>query len=124
MTLLRFSRLRVRVFTSALITSGTVGVDTRMMKSAHATVLTLIGEGCIGQILLGGDVCMKTHLHAYGGKGYDHVPVRFLPLLRRHGVSEDDIHSMTVLNPARLLDVDRAEQAGLQQDMEGTSAGF
>jgi len=69
-------------------------------------VQTLIGEGHLKQILLSGDVCMKSHLHAFGGKGYDHVPVRFLPLLRNIGVSSEQIHSITVLNPARALDVD------------------
>jgi phosphotriesterase-related protein len=65
----------------------------------------LVREGFLDRILLSGDVCQKTHLHAYGGKGYDHVQVRFLPLLRQHGVSEEEIYTMTVLNPARLLDV-------------------
>ena len=51
---------------------------------------------------------MKTHLHAYGGKGYDHVPVNFLPLLRKLGVSDEEIRVMTVLNPARLLDIPNA----------------
>src|SRR2546426_6427515 len=63
-------------------------------------VRMLIHEGHVEQILLSGDVCQKTHLHAYGGKGYDHVPVRFLPLLREHGISEEQIHKMTVLDPA------------------------
>jgi predicted metal-dependent phosphotriesterase family hydrolase len=64
----------------------------------------LVHEGHLPQILLSGDVCMKSHLHAFGGKGYDHVPVRFLPLLRQLGISDEEIHSMTVANPARALD--------------------
>ncbi len=71
-------------------------------------VAALIREGFLDQILLSGDVCMKTHLHAYGGKGYDHVPVNFLPLLRKLGVSDEEIRVMTVLNPARLLDIPNA----------------
>src|SRR5258708_7179086 len=50
-------------------------------------------------------VRMKSHLHAYGGKGYDHVPVRFVPLLRETGVSPEEIHAMTVTNPAEAYDV-------------------
>jgi len=68
-------------------------------------VVTLIQEGHLEQILLSGDVCMKSHLHAHGGKGYDHVIRSFLPLLRRHGVTDDEIAVITVENPARALDV-------------------
>jgi phosphotriesterase-related protein len=68
-------------------------------------VKMLVKEGHLAQILLGGDVCMKTHLHAYGGKGYDHVPAKFLPLLRQIGISVDELHAMTVVNPARALDI-------------------
>jgi phosphotriesterase-related protein len=65
----------------------------------------LIREGHLRQILLSGDVCTKSHLHAYGGKGYDHVPRRFLPLLRQLGVTEEQIDAMTVSNPARAVDI-------------------
>lgn len=68
-------------------------------------VRMLIAEGHLSQILLGGDVCMKQHLVAYGGKGYAHVPRNFLPLLRCEGVPEEAIRQMTVINPARVLDV-------------------
>lgn len=69
-------------------------------------VVMLVREGFLDRVLLSGDVCVKTHLHAYGGKGYDHVQARFLPLLRQQGLTEEEIYTMTVVNPARLLDVD------------------
>ena len=69
-------------------------------------VLRLIGEGHGSQILLGGDICTKQHLAAYGGKGYAHVRLRFLPLLREMGVSEELIYKMTVENPRRFLSWD------------------
>lgn len=69
-------------------------------------VCTLAAEGHLPQIVLGGDICQKSHLAAYGGKGYDHVPRSFLPLLRAHGIREEAIHEMTVANPARMLDID------------------
>ncbi len=70
-----------------------------------ANVKRLVEEGHLPQILLSGDICMKTHLHAYGGKGYDHVPRKFLPLLKQAGITDAEIHAMTVENPARALDV-------------------
>jgi predicted metal-dependent phosphotriesterase family hydrolase len=70
-----------------------------------ANIRTLIAEGHVLQILLSGDVCMKSHLHAYEGKGYDHVPRCFLPLLREHDISAAHIHQMTVANPASALEM-------------------
>lgn len=71
---------------------------------AH-NVCLLAAEGHLAQVVLGGDVCLKTHLRAYGGKGYAHVIQRFLPILRGQGLAEDSIRQMTVINPARMLDI-------------------
>ena len=49
-------------------------------------ICLLSAEGHLAQIVMGGDICQKSHLSAYGGKGYDHVLRRFLPMLRDHGV--------------------------------------
>src|SRR5215831_13920765 len=43
-------------------------------------VCLLVAEGHLGQVVLGGDICQKTHLKAYGGKGYAHVIENFLPV--------------------------------------------
>ncbi len=72
-----------------------------------ANVKLLVAEGHLSQIMLSGDCCTKSHMHAFGGKGYDHVPVKFLPLLRKVGITDAQIHTMTVENPARALDVSR-----------------
>ena len=32
---------------------------------------------------------MKNHLNAYGGKGFDHLQVKFLPLLKKMGIREE-----------------------------------
>jgi phosphotriesterase-related protein len=65
----------------------------------------LVAEGHLNQILLSGDVCTKQHLKKYGGKGYGHVLSQFLPLLRNHGLSEEDICTMIETNPAKALSV-------------------
>jgi len=70
-----------------------------------ANVGRLVAEGHLHQIMLSGDICMKSHLRAYGGKGYAHVPRVFLPMLRRIGITEEQIRQMTVTNPARALDI-------------------
>jgi phosphotriesterase-related protein len=68
-------------------------------------VSLLAAEGHLAQIVLGGDICQKSHLAAFGGKGYAHVPRCFLPMLRKNGVPEESIYQMTVTNPARMLDI-------------------
>lgn len=83
-----------------------------------ANVRALIEEGHLSQILLSGDVCMKSHLHAYGGKGYDHVLLKFAPCLRKVGVSDQAIQSMLVTNPwnayaLQLADACSEARAGL-----------
>jgi phosphotriesterase-related protein len=82
-------------------------------------VVTLVREGYLDRVLLSGDVCLKTHLHAYGGKGYDHVPLQFLPLLRQHGLGEREIHAMTVANPARLLNGETGEEKEPADALDG-----
>lgn len=63
----------------------------------------LLAEGFVNQVLLSTDVASKSRLLAYGGTGYGYLLRDFLPLLRRAGVSEDQIRQMTVANPARAL---------------------
>jgi predicted metal-dependent phosphotriesterase family hydrolase len=41
----------------------------------------------------------------YGGNGYAYLAERFLPRLRDAGVTEDEIATMTIANPRRLLTV-------------------
>ena len=72
-------------------------------------VVELIAEGYEDQLLLSLDICMKHHLHSYGGKGYDHLQRRFLPLLKELGVEEERLTKMTITNPARALAFDGPE---------------
>jgi phosphotriesterase-related protein len=55
------------------------------------------------QIILSSDVARRTMLSPAGAPSYSAVFVEFLPLLRERGVSEDQIRTMMVENPARLL---------------------
>jgi phosphotriesterase-related protein len=64
-------------------------------------VAALCAEGLAGQVMLANDICELGQLVAYGGPGYANVIENFLPMLRERGVSEADIHQMTVTNPAR-----------------------
>ncbi|MFL6302548.1 MAG: phosphotriesterase [Candidatus Sulfotelmatobacter sp.] len=84
---------------------GYVGQGYATDDARARNVCFLVAEGYLNQIVLSGDVCQKTHLTTYGGKGYAHVLRRFLPLLRANGLSEETIHQITVRNPACMLDL-------------------
>jgi phosphotriesterase-related protein len=66
-------------------------------------VAELCSLGFVDQVMLGNDICMLDQLAKYGGVGYGNVITNFLPLLHERGVTEEQIHTMTVANPARAM---------------------
>jgi phosphotriesterase-related protein len=68
-------------------------------------LLELLSRGFVEQILLSQDVCHDSQLRRYGGNGYTYLAESFLPRLRDAGVSEDEIRTITVGNPRRLLTI-------------------
>jgi len=68
-------------------------------------VCELLGRGFADRILLSQDVCNDSQLTAFGGNGYTYLADDFLPRLRAAGVSDDEIETITVANPRRLLTI-------------------
>jgi len=66
-------------------------------------IINLINEGHLKKILVSHDVCKKIQLTKYGGYGYGHILRNVVPIMRRKGISEDQISTILVENPARLL---------------------
>lgn len=66
----------------------------------------LAAEGYAGQIVLSTDVSRQSYMHAKGGFGYTAAMDRVLPMARELGLAENDIHTMLVDNPARILDIE------------------
>ena len=66
-------------------------------------IVDLIKTGHLERILLAQDVCTKIQLKSYGGGGYSYVLERFVPYLKRLGVSEAQIDTILVENPKRVL---------------------
>lgn len=68
-------------------------------------ICQLIGAGHVHQILLSGDTARKSAWQTYnsGAEGITHLLTRFVPALQNAKVSEKDIHTMLVENPARFL---------------------
>ncbi len=73
-------------------------------KMRLKSLVDLIKRGYVEKILLSTDRCRRSDLHLYGGKGYDHLLVDFIPKLKKAGVTKRDIEIMTVDNPKIILD--------------------
>ena len=66
-------------------------------------ITRLIDAGFLPNLLLSQDVFLKMMLTHYGGFGYAYVQRHFLPRLRRHGVTEEQITTLMVVNPRRVF---------------------
>ena len=66
-------------------------------------VANLVKEGFGDRVLLSEDICTLKHLKYAGGKGYGYLLEVFLPLLRERGITDEQIHQMLVVNPARVF---------------------
>jgi len=63
----------------------------------------LIDEGYLNHILISQDICFKHCYVTYGGAGYAHILREVVPWMRRGGISDEQIHTMMVENPKRVL---------------------
>lgn len=62
-----------------------------------------IEMGSLEHILVSQDVAFKTSLVKYGGWGYAHILRDLVPHMRHAGISEAQLQTILVANPARLL---------------------
>jgi len=69
------------------------------------SICELLARGHVERVLLSQDVCHDSQLVRYGGNGYTYLASTFLPRLREAGVSDDEIATITVANPRRLLTI-------------------
>lgn len=66
-------------------------------------ILRLIAQGYLKRILVSQDVFLKTRWTNYGGVGYAHILLNAVPLMRHKGISDEQIHTILVENPKRVL---------------------
>jgi predicted metal-dependent phosphotriesterase family hydrolase len=64
-------------------------------------VQALIARGYVNNLMFSHDRNREQEMRYGGGRGYCHIFEQFLPRLRSLGVTEDEIHTMMVDNPAR-----------------------
>jgi phosphotriesterase-related protein len=66
-------------------------------------MMELARHGYIGQVVISHDICVRSRRVRWGGWGYIHIPTYVLPMMRRRGVTEEQIRQVTVETPRRLL---------------------
>jgi predicted metal-dependent phosphotriesterase family hydrolase len=76
-------------------------------------VLEARRRGYLDRVLLSHDVCAQSHLHAYGGSGYDLLPTGFASRLTGAGLSQEELAGLFVDNPRRALAQETAGQAAV-----------
>ena len=67
----------------------------------------LIDKGHVERVVMSQDICFKAMLKKYGGVGYSHILENIVPSMRDEGITNDQIKTIMVDNPMRLLTVDR-----------------
>jgi phosphotriesterase-related protein len=68
-----------------------------------AGLIRMIQAGYTERLLLSHDICVKMQLRRYGSCGYAHVLENIVPMLRHAGITQAQIDTMTIHNPARLF---------------------
>jgi 5-phospho-D-xylono-1,4-lactonase len=69
-------------------------------------IVKLFKAGYGKQIAVSGDLARRSDLTSYGGgPGYTFILWRIIPWLRKSGLTQDDIHTLFVENPRRLLTI-------------------
>ena len=63
----------------------------------------LIDMGYINQIVISQDIGMKITTFSYGGGGYAHILRDVVPYMKVYGITDEQIETMMVSNPRRLL---------------------
>jgi len=66
-------------------------------------VLRILEKGYGSQLTLAHDICTRTQFHHYGGWGWDHILANIVPRLRHGGVSQQELDTMLIETPRRLL---------------------
>jgi len=66
-------------------------------------IMDLISLGYKKQILISQDIWNKTQRRKYGGWGYAHILDNTLPVMHAKGMTDDEIRTLMIDNPARLF---------------------
>lgn len=80
------------------------GFDYQMNDARRCDLMMkIIAMGYVKQILISQDVWVKTRSQSYGGAGYAHILRNAVPLMKHKGITEEQIQTILVENPRRVL---------------------
>lgn len=63
----------------------------------------IVEWGYENRILIAHDICFKSMLSGYGGKGYSHILGSIVPRMRKRGFSIKTINNILIKNPSEIL---------------------
>lgn len=64
----------------------------------------LIADGFTDQLFISNDMGRKSYLKSYGGgPGWEYVHTKFIPRLKKNGITEEEIKQIFIENPGRFL---------------------
>lgn len=66
-------------------------------------IIKLAAEGYLGRILISHDTGNKVRLTSYGGNGFLLIPEVIVPLMLKRGLTQNQVHTLTVENPVSAL---------------------
>lgn len=102
---LNIGYLKMIVRTGVYITFDNIGKTKYYPDSLRIDMIKqLLADGFVKQILLSDDNGRQSYYKAYGGgPGMDYIPTTFVAMMKQAGISETDIHQMTVVNPRNFM---------------------
>ena len=65
----------------------------------------LMDAGFARQLLVSHDIDVKARTDKYGGEGRQHIVKRVVPLMRQMGMTWEEIDTILIDNPARMLTI-------------------
>jgi phosphotriesterase-related protein len=66
-------------------------------------IVEVVRRGHGQRIVVAHDICTRTRLRRFGGHGYGHLLENAVPLMRRRGLSDEDVAQILIATPRRLL---------------------
>ena len=79
------------------------GIFPAEVKRQARLVVEMISRGHIEQLLISQDINREISLVGYGGTGYAYIITTFSDMLREAGVTDEQLRTISVDNPRRLL---------------------
>ncbi|XP_070559609.1 N-acetyltaurine hydrolase-like [Ptychodera flava] len=81
------------------------GIDYPSDFTRCQMIRELKNYGFLKQVIISHDIALKTRLAKYGGEGFEYIHKNMVPYMLKRGFTEDDINTLLVDNPKRILTV-------------------